>query len=308
MNDPVEWGRSLARMFKDHLAEALEPVTARIKALEDRSPADSDVLEPLLAQAVDKAVSDLELPKGEPGSDGDPGKDGRSAYDIAVDNGFDGTEAEWLDSLKGQPGDKGEPGETGDTGEPGADADPEEVERLVADRVARAVDEALPALVEQAKADLAEMVQKAAGAIPVPKDGKDAAQIDVLPAIDFDKVYERGTWAMHEGGLWRAHANTVGSRGWECVVKGVARYSEEWEGRTLTTRTVFSDGTEHVTERMFPVPMDAGVFKDGATYRPGDGVTWGGSFWLCQEETTEKPGVSDAWRLAVKRGRDGKDK
>lgn len=31
------------------------------------------------------------------------GKDGKSAYDIAVDNGFKGTEAEWLDSLKQKP-------------------------------------------------------------------------------------------------------------------------------------------------------------------------------------------------------------
>lgn len=30
------------------------------------------------------------------------GKDGKSAYDIAVENGFEGSEKEWLDSLKGQ--------------------------------------------------------------------------------------------------------------------------------------------------------------------------------------------------------------
>lgn len=31
------------------------------------------------------------------------GEDGKSAYQIAVDNGFEGTEKEWLDSLKGDP-------------------------------------------------------------------------------------------------------------------------------------------------------------------------------------------------------------
>ncbi|MBR7111631.1 MAG: leucine-rich repeat domain-containing protein [Clostridia bacterium] len=36
-----------------------------------------------------------------------------SAYDIAVRNGFVGTEAEWLESLKGATGAKGEPGEDG---------------------------------------------------------------------------------------------------------------------------------------------------------------------------------------------------
>ena len=30
------------------------------------------------------------------------GKDGKSAYQIALDNGFVGTEEEWLESLKGQ--------------------------------------------------------------------------------------------------------------------------------------------------------------------------------------------------------------
>lgn len=33
------------------------------------------------------------------------GADGKSAYEIAVDNGFTGTEQEWLTSLKGDKGD-----------------------------------------------------------------------------------------------------------------------------------------------------------------------------------------------------------
>lgn len=35
---------------------------------------------------------------------GGAGKDGKSAYEIAVDNGFEGTEEEWLESLKGEKG------------------------------------------------------------------------------------------------------------------------------------------------------------------------------------------------------------
>lgn len=48
---------------------------------------------------------------------------GLSAYQIAVENGFKGTEQEWLDSLVGPPGPAGPAGprgEKGDTGETGA--------------------------------------------------------------------------------------------------------------------------------------------------------------------------------------------
>ena len=41
---------------------------------------------------------------------------GLSAYEVAVANGFVGTEAAWLASLKGERGSKGEPGETGERG------------------------------------------------------------------------------------------------------------------------------------------------------------------------------------------------
>ena len=40
----------------------------------------------------------------------------KSAYEIAVDNGFRGTETEWLKSLKGEPGPKGIPGPPGSDG------------------------------------------------------------------------------------------------------------------------------------------------------------------------------------------------
>lgn len=44
------------------------------------------------------------------------GKDGMSAYEIAVRNGYEGSEAEWLASLKGEPGQQGEPGQKGEDG------------------------------------------------------------------------------------------------------------------------------------------------------------------------------------------------
>lgn len=49
------------------------------------------------------------------------GADGKSAYEIAVEHGFAGSETEWLESLKGKDGEKGEQGEQGIQGEKGAD-------------------------------------------------------------------------------------------------------------------------------------------------------------------------------------------
>ena len=41
------------------------------------------------------------------------GGDGKSAYEVAQDNGFTGSPEEWLASLKGEKGDKGDPGSGG---------------------------------------------------------------------------------------------------------------------------------------------------------------------------------------------------
>lgn len=72
------------------------------------------------------------------GPKGDKGELGKSSYQHAVDNGFIGTEQEWLASLKGEKGDTGDvgpqgpqgakgdtglQGPKGDKGEPGAKGD-----------------------------------------------------------------------------------------------------------------------------------------------------------------------------------------
>ncbi len=55
---------------------------------------------------------------------GATGKDGRSAYEIAIENGFVGTAAEWLESLKGRDGIDGKDGLPGKDGKDGADGLP----------------------------------------------------------------------------------------------------------------------------------------------------------------------------------------
>lgn len=56
---------------------------------------------------VNELVENIELT---PGPAGESGADGKSAYQSAVEKGFEGTEEEWLASLKGAQGEKGEDG------------------------------------------------------------------------------------------------------------------------------------------------------------------------------------------------------
>lgn len=57
---------------------------------------------------------------GEKGDKGNPVADGKSAYQVAVDDGFVGTEAQWLLSLVGQQGPQGPSGPAGATGPQGS--------------------------------------------------------------------------------------------------------------------------------------------------------------------------------------------
>ena len=72
--------------------------------------------------ATVEVVAGIPGPAGEPGqagAKGDPGGNGLSAYQVAVSNGFSGTETQWLASLTGPAG---EPGQAGATGPAGSDA------------------------------------------------------------------------------------------------------------------------------------------------------------------------------------------
>ena len=59
--------------------------------------------------------------QGVQGQQGATGADGISAYQVALNNGFVGTEAQWIASLKGDKGDQGLQGDKGDKGDKGAD-------------------------------------------------------------------------------------------------------------------------------------------------------------------------------------------
>lgn len=55
------------------------------------------------------------------GANGEKGTDGKSAYQIAVEQGYQGSESDWLSSLKGDKGEKGNTGAKGNPGQNGAE-------------------------------------------------------------------------------------------------------------------------------------------------------------------------------------------
>lgn len=61
----------------------------------------------------------IQGPIGLTGPKGVDGKDGKSAYEIAKENGYEGTKEEWLKSLKGERGPAGPEGPRGERGETG---------------------------------------------------------------------------------------------------------------------------------------------------------------------------------------------
>lgn len=63
----------------------------------------------------------------------------------------------------------------------------------------------------------------------------------------------------------------------------------------------------------WPTMIYREAYKEGGIYQPGDTVTRGGQLYVCTEQTDEespKPEFAKdgrPWRLAVRKGRDGKD-
>jgi len=80
------------------------------------------------------------------------------------------------------------------------------------------------------------------------------------------------------------------------------------DGRELTVSMKIGERIERRTIKL-DMPMYRDVYKAGEKYERGDMVTFSGSVFVATRDTTgsEKPEASPAWKLMVKRGRDGKD-
>jgi len=270
----------------DALAEA---VFASVKAYCDEQ----------LAKHVQAAIKPLEeqlksMPMPAAGEKGDRGDDGRAGErgqeGEKGDRGEQGLQgpagergSDGVDGKDGAPGKDGESGPQGDDGFPGAPGE--------AGRDGRDGKEGPP--------------------------GRDALHIEVLDSIDEQRGYARGTYARHRGGLIRAARKTdpitgnVADAGWQILIDPVVDIEvvqSASDARVFSMRGITAFGRGEAKSFRLPVMVYRGVFVDGQQYDRGDTTTWGGSLWHCDDPTTEKPGEgSKAWRLAAKRGRDGKD-
>jgi hypothetical protein len=166
-------------------------------------------------------------------------------------------------------------------------------------------DDVLPVL----RKELGELV----AAIPPPKDGNDGTSVtvdDIRPIFDQSMAtwaleFERRAMDLHQRLIDRFEKPKDGKDALELADFKLELGADE---RTLTLVLERDDRREERSLRLTHV-LDRGVWKDKHPYLKGDGVTYGGSFWIAQQDAPAgKPGTSKHWRLAVRHGRDHKPK
>lgn len=245
---------------------------------------------------------------GKDGSNGLNGKDGngivrldhdivKNALDVVMDNGDiytlslpvpqrgergekgesglsgkDGRDG--IDGKNGADGLNGKDGAPGQRGEKGDVASPDDI----AAAVTKACESLLPTLVaKQYETSMPEIIARASMLVPPGRDG--------LPG----------------------RPGTPGEDGRDGVsIEGFE--FKQADRRTQICVMKMTDGSQYEWPiKMEGMVIDCDVHRPGAVYEKGDAVTHGGSYWIARKGTSATPGKSDDWRLAVKRGRDGKD-
>lgn len=181
--------------------------------------------------------------------------------------------------------------------------------------------------VDDMERSIEEIVRAVVAEIPIPKDGLDGKPGEKGEKGDPGQDGAPGRDGVDVKDLFRGEGGVLVATMSDGRVKELGQFvgkdgepgkdgadglgfddlSFEYDGeKTITLRFTKGDQVKEFPVVM-PVVIDRGVFSEGKAYSPGDGVTWGGSFWIAQEETCEKPDSAKGWRLAVKKGRDGKD-
>lgn len=300
--------------LQEYIARAIKPLSARIESLD----AECKALREQLAEkridedcVVEKVLGLIPQPKdGEPGQDAD------------------------MEALKAHLGElvKAIPAPAD-----GQSVTLDDVAPMIRDEVAKAVAEVPPAkdgesvTVDDVRPILAELVSKAVADVPKPQPGKDAdmdalrSHLDGLvkslelpkgPSVDevaatFERRFSDLTLS------WERQAR-------DTLEKAADRMPKPKDGRDALplesfdlalgedgrTVTVKMQAGETVIEKSVKIAsvMDRGVYSSEGSYEKGDGTTYGGCYWIAQKDAPAgAPGASADWRMAVKKGRDGKD-
>jgi hypothetical protein len=228
-----------------------------------------------------------------------------------------------LDAIEAMQPKRGAPGAPGEPGRDGKDADMD----LLLERAVELIGSIMPAAIDAAVPTIA---KAAAALIPPPekgdkgdpgdsiqgdpgeqgRDGKDGVGVtDALIDRDGHLVLTFADGSTKKLGLVMGKNGDPGKDGRDGTDVGLEDIGMELmeDGRTLCVFLAKGEA-RHEFRIPFPVVLDRGVWEAERSYEEGDGVTWGGSWWIAQRATSAKPdGTESGWRLAVKKGRDGKD-
>lgn len=221
----------------------------------------------------------INLPKPARGEKGEPGRDGKDgAPGINGKDGADGLNGkDGAAGINGKDGANGIDGKDGSQGIRGENGEPPSAEELAA-AVTKACEATLPGLIAKHVDLLIDgIVTRASLLVPPGRDG------------------------MH------GRPGTPGEPGRDgASIESLSVGKRSARSHELTIR--MTDGSVSTHEIKFDgMVIDADVHRPGESYEKGDAVTHGGSYWIAKADTNGTPGKSDDWRLAVKRGRDGKD-
>ena len=300
--------------FHDWVSEKVyHPLKDRIKTLEERAP--------VPGPQGDKGIDGLDGRDGQAGAcgekglPGDHGKDGLDGKDgapgeqgIQGERGGIGPQGEkgeegihgmpGLDGKDGLSGDRGEKGEKGYPGENGKDGkDGVAGKSVTVEEVRQMFEGEFSKWALDFERRAQDVLQKTIDRIPAPKDG-----VNGLHGKDGNDGLDGRNGADGLHGKDGAPGDN-GKDGFGFDDLDVIQDGE----RGITLRFAHAEIVKDFSLK-FPVLIDRGVYQQGGKYEKGDGVTYGGSFWIAQKDSPEtKPGSGTDWRLAVKRGKDGKD-
>lgn len=303
----------VARFIKQEIA----PIERRLTELppgRDGKDADADAIAEVVLGKVVKALEAVPPPKdGRDGKDADP-----EVTKAAVTAEVERVLATWPKPRDGVAGKDGRDGLDGKDGKDGVDG-----KSISLDEV---------------RALLADMVQKAVAQIPPPKDGKDGVDADpefiraeVQRAVDLIPKPRDGRDGM-KGERGEPGRDGIGERGNDgrdgrdadpelvrqeveiAIAKmpkpergepgadglGVDDFEVSLEGRTLTLGLRCGDRVVTRQVKLAGLPDYKGIYAAGS-YEAGDMVTYGGSIWRAKRDTSQAPkGSADDWHLVVK--------